>query len=34
VSVDVREDPSVSLKILFDADHNLQERILREQFTT
>ncbi|MEA2702323.1 MAG: kinase [Actinomycetota bacterium] len=34
VSVDVREDPSVSLRILFDADHNLQERILREQFTT
>ncbi len=34
VSVDVREDPSVELRILFDADHNLQERILREQFTT
>ncbi len=34
VSVDVREDPTVSLRILFDADHNLQERILREQFTT
>jgi len=34
VSVEVREDPSVDLRILFDADHNLQERILREQFTT
>ncbi len=34
VSVDVREDPSVDLRILFDADHNLEERILREQFTT
>jgi NAD+ kinase len=34
VSVDVREDQSVALRILFDADHNLQERILREQFTT
>jgi len=34
VSVDVREDPTVHLRILFDADHNLEERILREQFTT
>lgn len=34
VSVDVREDPSVELRILFDSDHNLEERILREQFTT
>ena len=34
VSVDVREDPTVALRILFDADHNLEERILREQFTT
>jgi len=34
VSVEVGEDPDVDLRILFDADHNLQERILREQFTT
>ncbi len=34
LSVDVREDPTVELRILFDADHNLEERILREQFTT
>ncbi len=34
LTVDVGEDPSVDLRILFDADHNLEERILREQFTT
>ena len=34
VSVEVREDPGVELQILFDSDHNLEERILREQFTT
>ena len=28
----VREDRSVSLKLLFDPEHNLEERILREQF--
>ena len=30
--VTVREDRSVSLKLLFDPEHNLEERILREQF--
>jgi NAD+ kinase len=30
--VAVREDRSVSLKLLFDPEHNLEERILREQF--
>ncbi len=30
--VAVREDRSVALKLLFDPEHNLEERILREQF--
>jgi NAD+ kinase len=30
--VTVREDRSVLLKLLFDPEHNLEERILREQF--
>jgi NAD+ kinase len=30
--VTVREDRGVSLKLLFDPEHNLEERILREQF--
>ncbi|MFA7431992.1 MAG: NAD kinase [Rhodospirillaceae bacterium] len=30
--VDVREDRSVILSILFDPEHNLEERILSEQF--
>ncbi len=30
--VAVHEDRSVSLKLLFDPEHNLEERILREQF--
>jgi NAD+ kinase len=30
--VAVREDRSISLKLLFDPEHNLEERILREQF--
>lgn len=29
----VREDRTVALSILFDAEHNLEERILSEQFT-
>jgi NAD+ kinase len=33
VEVQVREDPSISLKLLFDPEHNLEERILNEQFT-
>ena len=31
--VDVREDTSVSLRLLFDPEHNLEDRILNEQFT-
>jgi NAD+ kinase len=30
--VTVREDRAISLKLLFDADQNLRERILKEQF--
>ncbi len=30
--VEVREDPSVSLHLLFDPEHNLEKRIIREQF--
>ena len=32
-SVDVQSDPGVSLTMLFDAHHALDERILREQFS-
>jgi len=32
VSVEISEDPSTSVTILFDAEHNLEERILMEQF--
>lgn len=32
--VDIRMDRSIGLKLLFDPDHNLDERILREQFVT
>lgn len=32
VDVDIREDPSVSVQLLFDSEHNLEERILSEQF--
>ena len=32
VEVTVREDHSVSLKMLFDPEHNLEERIVAEQF--
>ena len=31
-SVDVRMDPTISMPILFDPGHSLDERILREQF--
>jgi len=30
--VKVREDRSITIRILFDAEHNLQERIIAEQF--
>ena len=32
VSVDVREDRRDSLTLLFDPEHNLEERVLKEQF--
>lgn len=32
VRVDVREDRNVSLRLLFDPDHSLEQRILDEQF--
>jgi NAD+ kinase len=32
VSVTIREDPSTSVRLLFDADHSLEERIIAEQF--
>jgi NAD+ kinase len=31
-SVDIRMDPGISMHMLFDPGHNLDERILREQF--
>jgi NAD+ kinase len=31
--VDVHEDRSVEIHLLFDPEHNLEERILKEQFT-
>jgi NAD+ kinase len=30
--VEVWQDPSVTLEVLFDPEHNLEERILKEQF--
>jgi len=33
VSVTIREDQSHSVQTLFDKDHSLEERIIREQFT-
>ena len=32
--VEVREDRSRTLKLLYDPEHNLEERIIREQFVT
>jgi len=32
-TVRVREEPSLRLRLLFDSEHNLEERILKEQFT-
>jgi NAD+ kinase len=33
ISVDIAEDPSISLTLLFDAGRSLEERVLAEQFT-
>jgi NAD+ kinase len=30
--VEIREDPSISLTLLFDPEHDLEERVLKEQF--
>ena len=32
-TVTVREDQSHQVRMLFDKDHSLEERIIREQFT-
>ncbi|WP_368744347.1 NAD kinase [Desertibaculum subflavum] len=32
VEVEIAEAPDISLKVLFDPEHNLEERILNEQF--
>ena len=32
VEVEVSEARDIALKLLFDAEHNLEERILNEQF--
>jgi len=32
VSVEIRSDPSVRLRILFDPRHGLEERLIREKF--
>lgn len=32
IQVDVRESRSITVTLLFDPDHNLEERILKEQF--
>jgi NAD+ kinase len=32
IEVAVRSDPGVAMTLLFDPEHNLEERILREQF--
>ena len=31
-TVDIRMDPNISMRIMFDPGHSLDERILREQF--
>ena len=33
IQVDVAEDRSIDLTLLFDAGHSLEERVLAEQFT-
>jgi NAD+ kinase len=32
LSVAIHEDQKTSIKLLFDPEHNLQERIIKEQF--
>jgi NAD+ kinase len=32
VAIEIWEDRSISLRLLFDPEHNLEERILKEQF--
>ena len=32
MSVEIREEPGLSIAILFDPEHNLEERVLKEQF--
>jgi NAD+ kinase len=32
ISVEIRSEPSVAHKILFDPGHGLEERLIREQF--
>ena len=32
ISVDVFEEKSITLKLMFDPDHSLEQRILDEQF--
>lgn len=32
VQVDIEQDPSTTITLMFDPDHNLEERILKEQF--
>jgi NAD+ kinase len=32
IRVDIRRDPDIAMRMLFDPGHNLDERILREQF--
>ena len=32
VSVEIRSEPGVSHRILFDPGHGLEERLIREQF--
>ncbi|MEL7415219.1 MAG: NAD kinase, partial [Pseudomonadota bacterium] len=32
-TVRIRSEPGISHRLLFDPDHGLEERLLREQFT-
>ena len=32
ISVDVYEDKNITLKLMFDPDHSLEQRLLDEQF--
>ena len=32
IDVEVWEDPEITFQLLFDPEHNLEERILKEQF--